>query len=146
MEKQVAVTIAAGLVPAVFVFGLAVWRMRRLVAGLREAIIDSGEAIVIEPQRGVYLRRAWIGAVHTDGVIALTDRRLVFRKPIGGDISLSLSEMAYISRTRWYRGNYHGGRDFLVVEMNNGSEVAFNVRDPDLWIQKLLEWEDQQNK
>ena len=126
---------------AVILVLVVLW-MRRLIAGLGQSIGESGEAIVIGPQKGMYLKQAGIASLKTCGAIALTDQRLVFRKPIGGDISLPISEIEYISRKRWYKGNYHGGRDFLILEMTDGSEVAFMVKDPDLWTQKMLDWEE----
>jgi hypothetical protein len=125
---------------------LAIWRFRQLIAGLGQSIVESGEEIVIGPERGLYVRAAWIASLKTEGAIALTDQRLVFRKPIGGDISLPLADIEFMSLKKWYRGEYRGGRQWLILKLADGSEVAFMVRDPELWTQRMLEWEDAQPK
>lgn len=141
-DKVIITIVAVDAVVLALIFSGIAWWVRRLVAGLDEAISQSGEAIVIESQRGLYLRKAGIASLKTEGAVALTDRRLVFRKPLGGDISLPLSEMEYVSRAPRYKGCWRRGRDFLVVEMKDGSEAAFMVKDPGLWIRQMLAWED----
>ena len=78
-----------------------------------------------------------IVSTKTYGVIALTDRRLVFRRPIGGNIDIPLSQIAEISENKWFAGNYRGGHKFLILKLADGTEKAFQVKHHDGWMQAL---------
>jgi len=107
------------------------WDLNRLLAW-------SGERLVIRPEIGFYQGMIrGIVSTKTYGVIALTDRRLVFRKPIGRDIDIPLSQIAEISENEWFAGNYRGGREYLILKLADGSEKAFQVKNHAGWMREL---------
>jgi hypothetical protein len=112
--------------------------LRRLANHLEEVLRRSGEALLVGPEIAFYqgmIRR--IISTETYGVIALTDRRLVFRKPIGRDIDIPLSQIAGISENKWFAGNYRGGHKFLILKLADGSEKAFQVKRHEGWMHAL---------
>ena len=112
--------------------------MRRLGPDLNRVIARSGEKLVIGPETGHYTAMIrGIIATKTYGVIALTDRRLIFRKPIGRDIEIPLSQITAVSENEWFAGNYRGGREFLILKLADASEKAFQVKDHAGWMREL---------
>jgi hypothetical protein len=73
----------------------------------------------------------------TYGVIALTDRRLIFRRPLGKDIEIPLSGISEVSENKWFKGNYRGGKLFLILKLADDSEVAFMVNDHNHWMEEI---------
>lgn len=134
-----AITVSIIVAVPVVLLLLIFWRFRWQMAQLRQAIGLSGEAIVIEPQRGFYQGSVGgIVSLKTEGVITLTDRRIIFRKPIGKNIEVPLSRITQVSKNKWFKGNYRGGREFLILALEDGSEVAFMVKDLGHWMQEVL--------
>jgi len=132
--SHIVLLIAAAIAVQIVAWSLILWRFRRQVAALQDTLNRSGESIVIPPGIGLYQRSIrGIVSLKTQGVIALTDRRLVFRKPIGGDIEIPLSQVAEVSENKWFKGNYRGGRKFLILKLADGAEVAFMVRRRRRW-------------
>ena len=78
-----------------------------------------------------------IVSTKTYGVIALTDRRLIFRKPIGRDTEIPLSQIAELSENKWWAGNHRNGRMFLILKLADASEKAFQVKDHAGWMREL---------
>lgn len=118
------------------VWGLIFRRLRGQSAALKSALELAGENILIGPMVGLY-QKAGVVSVRTTGAIALTDRRIVFRKPFGGEIDLPLSRIVGISENPWFQGNYRSGRMFLILKLADGTEVAFQVKNHDEWVREL---------
>jgi len=112
--------------------------LRRQGADLKRALEGSGERLVFGPEVGFYQRMiCGIISMKTYGVMALTDHRLVFRKPIGKDIEIALSQVAEIRENKWFAGTYRGGRKFLILRLADGTEKAFQAKNHDRWMQEL---------
>ena len=113
-------------------------RFRRQGAHLKRALERSGERLLFGPEVGYYQGTIrGIVSLSTYGVIALTDRRLVFRKPVGADIDIPLSQIDGISENKWFAGNYRNGRKFLILRLADGTEKAFQVKNHDGWMREL---------
>lgn len=122
----------------------AVWaavfvRLRRLRDGMQRDLSLTGETALIGPERGHYSGGTPPHSmVKSLGVIALTRHRIVFLKPLGPPIEIPVSRIAEVSESKWFRGHYRGGRAFLVLRLDDGSEVGFQVREHDRWVRELL--------
>ena len=126
----VAVAIAVGAAA----LALALYR----AANLKRQLGRSGERVLFGPELGFYQGMIrGIVSTKTYGVIALTDRRLIFRKPIGRDIEIPLSQITAVSENEWFAGNYRGGREFLILKLADASEKAFQVKDHAGWMREL---------
>ena len=71
--------------------------------------------------------------VSNNGVIALTERRLVFLTVTGKSIEIPVSEIRGIHQAKVFKNSVVGGKTHLVVEVSGG-EVAFYVSDNAAWI------------
>jgi len=117
-------------------WGLIFLLFRSQGAGLRRAVETSGEAVVLGPQVGLY-QKSGVVSVKTLGVIVLTDRRLIFRKPLGKDIEIPLPQVAGLSENKWFHGNYRSGKQFLIVKLTDGQEIGFVLKNHALWMNEL---------
>jgi len=134
------VLVVVAIIAVVGILSLLVLRvrLRRQGADLRRALERSGERLLFGPEVGYYQGTIrGIVSLSTYGVIALTDHRLVFRKPLGRDIDIALSQVAAIAENKWFAGNYHGGRKFLILRLADGTEKAFQVKNHDGWMHEL---------
>jgi hypothetical protein len=130
--------VAAAICVAAVAVSLSLYHMRRLGPDLNRVLARSDEKLVIGPETGHYTAMIrGIIATQSYGVIALTDRRLIFRKPIGRDIEIPLSQIAEVSENKWWAGNYRNGRLFLIVKLADGRETAFQVKNHERWMREL---------
>lgn len=121
-----------------FVWYLIIKRIHSQKEQLRGQLINSGENIVIAPETGTYRGSTKrFGNVKSIGIIALTDRMLIFRKPIGSDIQISIAEIADVSKNVYFLHSYHNGREHLLLKLNDGTIVGFIVNDINRWIYEI---------
>jgi hypothetical protein len=92
---------------------------------------------VIGPERSYCNIMKGRVSVKTMGIIALTDRRLIFRGPLGMNSDIPFDQIAETSRNKWWQGNYRNGREFLILRLTDGNEIAYQVRDIDRWEQEI---------
>jgi len=119
-----------------FLFGIR--HMRRQAAGLKKELDSAGEPIVLGPEVGFYQGSlGGIVSLKTQGVVALTNRRIVFRQPLGKDIEFRLPQIHGVSENAWFQGNYRGGRSFVILTLGDGTQSALMVKDHDLWMQEI---------
>jgi hypothetical protein len=112
------------------------WRNQEIQ--LAEEINSSGETLVIEPEVDFFQGTAkCFVSYKTYGVAALTNRSLIFRKPLGKDLVIQLSDIQKISENTWFAGNYKSGRDFLILKLKNGQEIGFMLKDQDRWVREI---------
>lgn len=114
---------------------LTIYKKQKI--NLKDEINKSGEDILIEPSVVLYQGGNSFVSSKTFGVIALTNRRVIFRKPLGADIEQPISHIAKVSETEWFRGNRRAGKKFLVLENNSGREIGFIVDNPVHWIREI---------
>lgn len=116
---------------------LLILLFRRQIAQLRDEITRSGETVLIGPDIGFYQGSNTLISLKTQGVIALTDRRIVFRKPIGADIEIPFTQITKVSENDWFRGNYRAGKKFLILKLADGLEIGFMAKDHNRWIKEI---------
>ena len=121
----------------VLVFALLLGRSRRRAAALRDALVQSGEIPSLGPETAVYQGGGAMVSTKTYGVIALTDRRIIFQQPVGGNIEVPLDQITGLSEGKWFKGNYRSGKTFLILRLRDGQEMGFVVSDHNRWMEEL---------
>lgn len=115
-------------------------KFRKLATEFRERVRQAGENLIIDPQSCVY-RGAdrEFGNVKGNGVIALTNRRIMFRKLTGQQIEIDCSQISKVSVENTFKGEtaFATGASHLVVETNDGNRIGFLVKNAENWIEKL---------
>ena len=112
-------------------------RSARLTTELREELAAAGERVTRGPEAAVY-RGATdrYPQVKGNGIIALTDRRLIFRPLMGRHLELSLDQLTGVREEKWFLRSYNG-RMHLILRMKDGAEVGFMVADHPAWMAAL---------
>jgi hypothetical protein len=139
------------VVVGVIVLQLAIWiplllwlrsRSASLQAWLPSAVLQPGERIVHGPESGSY--RGGSGdhpKVKGNGVLALTDRRLVFvgllQKDTLPKVDVPVADITAVREEKWFRRARSGGRTHLVLTLRSGDEIGFFVRDNAAWTAAL---------
>lgn len=131
------VLIIVALVNAL-VWGLFFWQRRRLIDRTRVAVERSGESWVIPPENGSYqgMLKGTI-STKTMGAMGLTDSRLIFVPPWGRNMEYAIKDMVEVSENTWFAGNYHSGRPFIILKLADGSEVGFQTRNHQRWMEEI---------
>ena len=130
------------LIPIITAALVLIWllswrRFRAQMTSLRKEMSQAGEALVVGPEVGLYYGSWGICVLKYPCAFALTDRRVVCRRPIGADISIPLSSVVGVSECKWFQGNYRGGRTFVVLELADGGPFGFIVKVPVRWHQEI---------
>jgi hypothetical protein len=118
---------------------IIVWfrrRSRRVAAGLAAEL--AGEAVVRPPEKGNYRGATAPGypVVKNNGLIALTQRRLVFRTLTGKAIDIPVNAITGVREAAVFKGSVVGGRKHLIIETAAG-EIGFYVPDNAGWTAAL---------
>jgi hypothetical protein len=118
---------------------IIVWfrrRSRRVAAELAAEL--QTEAVVRPPEKGNYRGATAPGypIVKNSGLIALTQRRLVFRTLTGKAIDIPVDAITGVRETAVFNGSVVGGRKHLIVQTAAG-EIGFYVPDNAGWIGAL---------
>jgi hypothetical protein len=112
------------------------WMRGRRTEAIRElaAAIES-EAVIRPPEAGRYRGATAPGYpfVKNSGVIALTDKRLVFRTLTRAMIEIPLPAITGVRESKGFNSAMVAGRTHLVVGTHAG-EIAFFVADNSAWI------------
>ncbi len=122
---------------------LAVWsllfaRLRRKTEQTIDEVRRSGEDLVIPPVSANY--QGWTkryGFAKTLGRLALTNNRIIFKKPLGSDIVIPLHEVAEVSDTAHLGRRSHTFGNYLCIKLRDGTEVLFLVNDQARWIGQI---------
>jgi len=143
MTAGTIVFMVLAIVVGVALINLAVWipigrALRRLPDRVRGELEAAGHRLERGPERGVYRgASAGYGKVKGLGVIALTDRALVFRKLWGARIEIPRDAITGTRSDRWFLRSYAGGRTHVIVVLRDGAEVGFFVNDCEAWLKAL---------
>ena len=138
----VAVTVL-GILVLVTAVNLVVWlpivkKLQRMPAELVRDLEASGETIVRAPERGAYRGATAIyGVVKGVGVVALTDKRLVFRKAVGNEVAVPRAEIVGVRTAKWFMRSRAGGQEHVIVTTASGAEVGFFFVDRAAWVAAL---------
>jgi hypothetical protein len=114
-------------------------KLRRMPDLLRAELAASGETVRRGPEAAVYRGSSAPGysRVGGNGVIALTDRRLLIRTLIGKGANVPLAAIVGVRQNTWFLRSYRGGRKHVIVKLRDGGEVGFLADDPDGWATTL---------
>lgn len=107
-------------------------------AHLAEEMAAAGETFVIHPEQAVYRGCTGpYGKVRGNGMILLTNRRLVFRKMTGGEVDVPRDNIVGTRRSAVFLASRVGGATHLVISTNDPAEVGFVVNDLHVWERAL---------
>jgi hypothetical protein len=134
--------IIAGIQAGIWI-PLLLWfrrRTRKWKASLQSEIASSGETLVLGPERGLYGGASFgYPQVRGNGVMVLTDKRLLFRKLTGGIIEIALSDVAGMREDKVFLSSVRAGRIYLILQLKDRAEVGFIVHDHPAWMAALRE-------
>jgi hypothetical protein len=143
MSPLVVVATVAGVVVGVLSINLLIWlpmakKLERLTPALVAEIAASGETLVRGPERGAYRGATSVyGVVKGLGIVALTDKRLVFRKAVGTAISIVRADITGVRTAKWFMHSRAGGQEHVIVTTASGAEVGFFFVDRAAWVTAL---------
>ncbi len=113
-------------------------RLRKRIAELGPELAAEGDPAVRGPELGTYRGASGhYGRVTGLGVIALTQKRLVFRGVFGKRLEVDLTELAAVREDKWFLRSYKSGRLHLILKTKAGIEVGFIVKDHAGWMVAL---------
>jgi hypothetical protein len=116
------------------------WLKRKAASAaiaVHDQLARSGEHIERAPESAVYRgASSRFSKVKGNGVIALTDRRLVFRKLFGSEIEVARGEIVALREDKWFLRAYCG-RTHLILKLADDTEIGFIVRDHAAWMAAL---------
>lgn len=135
--KVILLVLGINAVVWLLVFAWLRHRAKALADYINASCASTGECLVIGPERGYCNIMKGRASVKTMGIIALTDRRLIFNGPLGMNADIPFDRIAEVSRNKWWQGNYRNGRQFLILHLTDGNEVAFQVKNLDHWAQEI---------
>jgi hypothetical protein len=122
----------------------AIWipilrKLRRMPGELSAELTHSGERVVLGPDRAVYRGSddRNYSIVKGNGVVALTDKRIVFRKAIGKPLEVPISAIEGIRESPTFLRSWANGRQHLILKLRSGGEVGFFVPSNREWIGAL---------
>ncbi|MEA2673694.1 MAG: hypothetical protein QOI92_886 [Chloroflexota bacterium] len=146
MTTEQVVLLVAGVISLVILINLAIWipvrrRLRAQPAELGAELAAAGEHLIVGPEAGIYRGGTAAGYPRTggNGTIAMTDRRLAFRRALGGPIDIPISQIGPVRKDRWFRSGARMGQVHVIVGLSSGGEVGFYVHDADRWLAALDE-------
>ena len=128
-----------GINVGVWILLVVGWRFQRarMEQKLNEDVSSTGEYLLLGPQTGMYAKRKGIVTVKSMGVMALTNKRLMFRVLLGKGFDIPYEEITGFSEAKWFKGTYQSGRPFMILQLRDGSEIAFQTRDQQRWVDEL---------
>lgn len=128
-----------GINAAVWIGLILVWRIMRarMEEKLRQDMDATGEFAILGPQNGYYAKSKGIVAVKSMGVMALTNKRLIFRVILGAGFDIPMEDIVGISGGTWFQGMYRNGSEFVVLKLRDGSEIGFQTRDEQSWAEQI---------
>ena len=128
---------------ALLVIAALAWyrhRLRSLMRALSAELATTGELVQRGPEPAVYRGgTAGHSRLKGNGLLVLTDRRLLCRKLVGGRVEVPLAAIAGIREATWFLRSATAGHPHLIIQLQDGSEVGFFVSDHPAWLAALRE-------
>jgi hypothetical protein len=130
--------LAVVAIQAVVWLAIYLWLKRRLEAARTEVRVSSvrqGEKIVLGPASSNYRGADFTyGRVKGNGVLCVTDTRIVFQRLVGGIIEIPLRDVVDVTVAKWFRGTSIGtGAVHLVMHTADHNRIGFLVRGAEEW-------------
>lgn len=125
------VVLVVGILAALALIGipLIAWLRRRSRAATAQLAAELADEVVLRgPEKGSYRGATAAGfpAVKNTGVIALTQRRLIFTTLTGTTIEVPLQTITGAREATVFKGSVVGGQTHLIVQTAAG-EIGFYV-------------------
>ena len=132
----VVVLVLSILVPLLVAGAIFAYVLVRKIRSKRTALAAElqTEPALRGPESGIY--RGSTGAypkAFGNGLIALTQRRLIFRKMLGVGIDVALADVTGVTTQKTFNRSVVGNRVHLVVHTRNG-DVGYFVSDNPAWV------------
>lgn len=109
----------------------------RIAGEMREAIAGAGEKLVRGPEDALYSGASGrFPRAKGNMVVAMTDRRLVFRRLVGAEFAVPLEEIVGVREGRWFRRASTGHMN-VIVKLADGVEVGFKSPAHAAWMEAL---------
>ncbi|HEY3415142.1 MAG TPA: hypothetical protein VGM51_19075 [Armatimonadota bacterium] len=124
----------------VVVWSLIFYRMGRQKEAIRAESWRSGEKVILGPVRANY--QGWngrFGVSKSIGTLALLDHRILFKRPLGPDISIDLDWVAEVSDTVPLGTRTITSANYVSMRLANESSVVFLVPNGRQWIEAIRE-------
>ena len=108
-------------------------RLKRMPGEIKSELTAAGERLVGEPELANYRgATAEYGRVKGLGVVALTDRRLIFRGVFGKTMEIPREQIVDVRTDKWFLRAYNG-QTVVIVKTRSGAEVGFAFADAERW-------------
>ncbi len=130
------VTIVLGT--EVIIWALYLYWASRVVEKIKTQCSQQGENILIGPGKATY--QGWtkrFGIAKTMGRIALTEKRLLFKRPLKADINIPLDEVLSVSDTVQCLKIKHTSSSYLSLVLKDKTEIVFLVHNQKEWISNI---------
>jgi hypothetical protein len=133
------VWLVLGINAVVWILLFIGWRFQRarIEEKLKNDVGLTGEYLVLGPQNGYYAKTKGIANVMSMGVMALTNKRLMFRVLFGMGFDIPLADIAEVSEAKWCEGMYRNGRNFMILTQRDGSKIGFQTKDQQRWSEEI---------
>lgn len=113
-------------------------RLKTIAGEMERELAASGERVIVAPEQAVYRgATSGYGRVKGNGIVALTDQRVVFRKVIGDPVEIHVDQIAGVRTEKWFLRAYGSGQPVVVLTTRSGVEVGFIFADPVAWTARL---------
>ena len=112
----------------------------QLVASMQAELAAAGERVDRGPEAALYRGASGNRSrVKGNGIIVLTDRRVLFRKLFGAAVDVPIADVTGVRDGKWFLRAYAGGRLHLILQLKGGDEVGFMVADHPGWMAAIRE-------
>jgi hypothetical protein len=101
---------------------------------IRQELSSRGEVLLRGPEQGGYsTASARFGKMRSTSVVALAATRFICRKLAGQDFEILLTEVGGVRLEKTFGGRWVPGSPILVLDLSDGTEVGFELRDAKAW-------------
>lgn len=112
----------------------------RRQAELQAELAGNGERVLLGPEAAIYRgasRGSGYPRARGNGVVALTERRLIVRRLVGAALEVPTADISGVRTDKWFQGGWTGGRLHVIVKTRAGAELGLFVQNSDAWVAAL---------
>jgi hypothetical protein len=103
-----------------------------------DASLGADEVVIIPRERGWYRgSTGGFSQARGNAQLVLTSKRLFCCKVTGAVVELPVERVVGSHLTKWFQGSRVGGREHLVLELDDHSEIAYFVDNNQEWLDRL---------
>jgi hypothetical protein len=113
-------------------------KRKKILQEIQLDIQKSGETIIISPEGATFNGAdKEYGSVKCNGVIAATEKRIIFKRLMGSAIGIRLDNICKLNKDKWFHGYSRNNLMHFIIELKDENKIAFFVKDCDQWIDKI---------